>query len=174
MDKKDFYFLGKIIKTSGYNGSLVFFFDVDDVAYYQNLEAVFVELNNQLVPFAIENLQYKTGNTFYVQIEDINSFDQAKMLVGCELYLPLKFLPELKGNQFYFHEVIGFIVSDKQHGKIGIITGIMDQTSQPVFVIKNQEQEIMIPASDEIIVKVDRKNKCIEVNAPEGLIEIYL
>lgn len=174
MDKKDFYFLGKIIKTSGYKGSLVFFFDVDDVDYYKNLEAVFVELNNQLVPFAIDYLQYKTGNTFYVQIEDISSIDQAKMLVGCELYLPLAFLPKLSGNKFYFHEVINFSVTDKNYGEIGQIAEILDQTSQVVIVIKKGEKEIMIPASDEIIIKVDRKKKNIEIDAPEGLIEIYL
>ena len=174
MDKKDFYFLGKIIKTSGYKGSLVFFFDVDDIAHYKDLEAVFIELNNQLVPFAIEHLQFKTGNTAYIKLEDISSEDQAKILIGCELYLPLSFLPPLSGKQFYFHEVIGFSIVDKSYGDIGKISEIMEQTSQPVFVILKNEKEIMIPVSDEIILNIDRENKRIEIDAPEGLIDIYL
>ncbi len=34
--------------------------------------------------------------------------------------------------------------------------------------------EILVPMTDEIILKVDRENKLIEIDAPEGLIDIYL
>ena len=55
MDKKDYYFLGKITKTSGFKGSLMFFFDVDDTSPYDGLEAVFVEVGgSDFIPFVIE------------------------------------------------------------------------------------------------------------------------
>jgi len=53
MDKKDFYYLGKITKTLGYSGNLMFFFDVDDIERYKNLDAVFIDLHGELVPFVI-------------------------------------------------------------------------------------------------------------------------
>ncbi|MBM3436821.1 MAG: 16S rRNA processing protein RimM, partial [Bacteroidetes bacterium] len=36
MNKKDFYFIGKITKASGYKGDLMFFFDVDDIIPYKD------------------------------------------------------------------------------------------------------------------------------------------
>ena len=90
------------------------------------------------------------------------------------LYLPLTFLPELTGNKFYFHEVIGFSVVDQRRGNIGIIDRVIDQSVQAIFVLKYKTKEILIPVSDEIIIKVDRKNKTIKVDTPEGLIDIYL
>jgi len=177
MEKKDFYFLGKIIKTSGYTGNLVFFFDVDEIEPYKNIEAIFVEVNDELIPFAIETIRFRTNNTAIVKMEDITSEDEAVALIGSDLYLPLTFLPELKGNKFYFHEVIGFNVVDKNHGNIGVINRIIDQSIQAIFVVpmlRDKTKEILIPVSDEIIKKVDRENKTIEVETPDGLIDIYL
>jgi 16S rRNA processing protein RimM len=174
MDKKDFYFLGKITKTSGYQGNLVFFFDVDDISHYSDLKAVFVEINNDLIPFAIKELQLKSNHSAFVTMEDVTSEDQAKQLVGYDLYLPMSFLPPLTGKKFYFHEITGFTVIDEVSGNIGIIVNIIDHSGNALFVIMNNGKEILIPINDEIIKKVDRTKKTIEVKAPEGLIEIYI
>ena len=174
MDKKDFYFLGKITKTSGYKGSLVFFFDVDDVGKYTDLNAVFIEMHNELVPFAIKTLSIKSAKSAIVQLEDITDEESATALVGFELYLPLSFLPKLEGNKFYYHEVIGFKVLDKNIGEIGTVKEIIDQSSQAILVVNQNDKEILIPITDEIIQLVDRIKKTIEVITPKGLVDIYL
>ncbi len=174
MEKKDFYFLGKITKTSGYSGNLVFFFDVDDSEKYHNLEAVFISVNEELIPFAIKELKFKSHNTAIAKLEDITSEEEALALAGNELFLPLSFLPPLTGKHFYYHEIIGFKTLDVNLGYLGIIDRIIDQSSQAIFVVRNKDKEILIPVSDEIIKKVDRKNKAIEVETPDGLIDIYL
>ncbi|MCD4696592.1 MAG: ribosome maturation factor RimM [Bacteroidales bacterium] len=174
MDKKGFYYLGKIIKTSGFKGNLVFFFDVDDIDYYKSLEAVFIEVGVDLIPFAIKSLRMKTGKTAYVTLEDINSDEQAIALIGYSLYLPLSFLPELAGNKFYFHEIIGFTVYDTKHGELGKIEKVYDHGPQALFGITKGTKEILIPVADNIIKNVDRKLKKVTVETPEGLLDIYL
>lgn len=175
MDKKDFYFLGKITKTSGYKGNLVFFFDVDNIQRYTGLEAVFIDISDELVPFAIKELTIKNSSTAIASLEDISDEDQANALVGYDLYLPLSFLPPLTGKKFYYHEVTGFSVVDKNVGMVGNIQSIFDQAGQAIFIIINKDgKEILVPATDEIIQLVDRKNKTISINAPDGLIDIYL
>ncbi len=174
MNRDDFYYLGKIKKTSGYKGNLVFFFDVDDISYYKELEAVFVKINEELIPFAINSLQIKDNKSAFVKLEDIDSEDQAAVLTGQELYLPLSFLPPLSGNKFYYHEVIGFDVVDITNGNIGKIESFIEQAAQALFIIKYNEKEILIPVADNIIKKVDRTNRIIEIEAPDGLIDIYL
>jgi 16S rRNA processing protein RimM len=174
MDKKDFYFLGKVTKTSGYKGNLVFFFDVDDIGNYNELEAVFIDVHGELIPFVILGLHFKSNNTAFVTLEDITDDEQASALVNCDLYLPISFLPPLTGNKFYFHELIGYSVLDVRHGNIGKITSVNDNAQQAIFNIQFNDKEILVPIIDEIIRKVDRENKTIHVETPEGLIEIYL
>ena len=45
---------------------------------------------------------------------------------------------------------------------------------QSVMQIDNNGIEILIPAVDEFLDTIDRENKIIYVQAPEGLIEIYM
>jgi 16S rRNA processing protein RimM len=83
-------------------------------------------------------------------------------------------LPKLTGNKFYFHEVIGFEVEDKRLGVVGKIESINDTTAQPLFEVLNGEIEILIPMIDHFLVKIDRENKKVIMDLPEGLIEMYL
>lgn len=174
MNKKDFYFLGKITKASGYKGSLVFFFDVDNIDSYKELAAVFIDMNDELIPFAIKNINFKSAKSAIVQMEDITDEESALALVGNELYLPLSFLPRLDGNKFYYHEVIGFKVVDFSLGELGIVKEVLDQSSQAILVIEQNTKEILVPIIDNIIKIVDRKKKTIQVDTPAGLVDIYL
>jgi 16S rRNA processing protein RimM len=98
----------------------------------------------------------------------------AEKLVGCFIYLPVELLPKLRGNKFYYHEVAGFRVHDEAHGDIGTVDRVVELPNNPLFAITHGDKEILLPISDEIILKVDRKKKMIDVKAPLGLIEIYL
>jgi 16S rRNA processing protein RimM len=42
----------------------------------------------------------------------MNTEEDADAIMGNDIYLPLKMLPKLTGNKFYFHEVIGFEVEE--------------------------------------------------------------
>ena len=83
-------------------------------------------------------------------------------------------LPKLTGNKFYFHEVIGFEVEDKRLGYVGEIQSINDSTAQPLFEVLKGDAEILIPMIDHFLVKIDRENKKVIMDLPEGLIEMYL
>ena len=175
MSIDDFYFLGKITRTSGHTGELFVFLDVDDPEKYHNLESFFIEINKQYVPFFIEKINLKpNSNKAVVRLQDIDSMEKAASLVNASLYLPMEQLPPLKGKSFYFHEVIGFKVIDAAHGDIGEVRQIFDLPQQALLQVMLGKKEILIPLNDEIITSVDRKNKILKIDAPEGLIEIYL
>ena len=168
-----YFLLGKIIRTHGYKGGLKAIFDVDQPQEYRELDMVFIEIKGQLIPWLIDNIHLENNKANLV-LADIKDMESADKLVGQFLYLPDELLPKLKGNKFYFHEVTGFKVYDKHHGDIGTIDRVIDLPNNPLFSITFNDKEILLPVNDEIIRKVDRKKKVVEVNAPEGLIEIYL
>jgi 16S rRNA processing protein RimM len=172
MNIEDCYYLGKITKTWGVKGQLVLFLDVDEPEAYAELDSAFVEVKGKLVPyfFCIDSLN---GNKAVATFEEITN-EQASALVGCEMYLPLSMLPKLEGNQFYYHEVVGFRVVDSSHGDIGVIEQVIDYPAQPLFQIMKNGTEILIPVIDQVIDKVDRTLKTIYITAPNGLIELYL
>ncbi len=173
MDTSNYYYLGYIVKPIGNKGMLRVQLETDNPQYYNNLKEILVEIHDQLIPYPVKSIHTSDSNT-KVEFKNIDSPELAKLLQGCTLYLPLSHLPKLKGNQFYYHEVIGFEVSDKNHGHIGKVQTVIDQTSQAILQIDLNGKEILIPVTDEIIKKVDRKKKQLEIDSPEGLIDIYL
>jgi 16S rRNA processing protein RimM len=174
MNKDDFYYLGKILKTSGSKGHLLAFLDVDHPERYKKLESVYVAVDHERIPFFIRSVELKPKKQAILLLEDFLTADDAEVFIGRELYLPLSHLPALKGKQFYYHEVEGFAVIDEERGNIGILTSIMDLPQQSLLQIMNDKKEILIPMNDEVLQKVDRKKKEMHIRAPEGLIDIYL
>ncbi len=138
------------------------------------MDAVFLDVGNNFIPFFIENSLLQKGNQLRVKFEDFSTEEDADSIMKCDVYLPLTLLPKLSGNKFYYHEVIGFTIEDVNFGSVGTLVGINDKTAQPLFIIENGDKEILIPMIDDFIKKVDRSNKKIEVETPEGLIEMYL
>lgn len=174
MRKQECFYLGKIVSKYSFKGEVLVKLDSDDPELYESMESVFVSLRDSLVPFFIEQSRLHKSSLLRIKFEDVDSEEDADRIMGSELYLPLEFLPPLEGTKFYFHEVIGFTVIDQNFGKVGVITSINDTTNQALFVIDHQGTEILIPINDEFLTKVDREKKIIEVNAPAGLIELYL
>lgn len=173
MTKEDCFNFGYISKRVGNKGELAFVMDVDDPTRYKKLKTIFGELNGTLVPFFIQSIQLRSS-VAVVSLEGIDSIDRAEELIGTSLYLPLNILPPLKGKKFYFHEVPGFTVIDKLYGEVGVIEKILDFPQQAIFQIKRGEHEILIPAKEEFILNIDRLAKKIEIQAPEGLIDLYV
>jgi|SRR5690606_6106776 len=174
MQKKDCFYLGKIVKKYSFKGEVLAKLDTDEPELYENLDAVFVELRNNLVPFFIESSQLHKSELLRIKFEDVKTEQDADTLIKSDLYLPLDLLPKLDDDKFYFHEIIGFKVIDTNFGEVGIIKGINDSTAQALFEIDRNGTEILIPMNDEFISKVDKKNKTIFVETPEGLIDLYI
>ncbi len=174
MLKEECFYLGKIVSKFSFKGEVLIKLDTDEPEEYTGMESVFVDYNENLVPFFIERSGLHRSTLLRVKFEDVDTEDDAEDIMKCDVYLPLTHLPELDGDKFYFHEIIGFTVEDINYGTVGKITAINDSTSQSLFEIDKNGKQVLIPLNDEFIEKLDKKNKIIFVQTPEGLIDLYL
>lgn len=174
MKKEDCFYLGKIVSKYSFKGELLIKLDTDEPDLYENLDSVFIDLQNNLVPFFIESSQLHKSDLLRVRFEDVDTEADADALIKCDIYLPLTVLPELEGDQFYFHEIIGFKVEDINYGPVGTIVSINDTSAQALFEIERDGIQILIPVNDEFINKLDKANKTLYVETPEGLIGLYI
>lgn len=174
MQKEDCFYLGKIVKKFSFKGEVLVKLDTDEPEMFTEMESVFVEVRRNLVPFFIDESSLHKSELLRIRFEDVDTEEDADALIGAHLYLPLEFLPELSGNKFYYHEIIGFSATDESFGEIGKITGVNDSTAQALFEIDRNGTQILVPIIDEFIKKVDRKKRDILLNVPEGLIDLYV
>ncbi len=174
MKKEDCFYLGKIVSKFSFKGEVLVKLDTDEPQLYKDLESVFIAVGNNLIPFFIEKCRLHKSDLLRLKIEDVDTEADADALMKSELYLPLSFLPELEGNKFYFHEIIGFTMKDVNFGIVGTIKGVNDNTAQALFEVDRDGTEILIPMNDEFIKEVNRDDQTIVVETPEGLIDLYL
>lgn len=169
-----YFYLGLITKPFGFKGELYAYLDTDEPEKYAGLRAVFLKEVDEYMPYMIEKLELRGGNTAVIKFEDVEG-DDAKSLVKMEMYLPLSELPPLTGNKFYFHEVVGFRVVDREKGDIGTCREFLDAGGQSIMAVDHPSgREILLPAVDDVFEEVDRDSRILHVNAPNGLIDIYL
>jgi 16S rRNA processing protein RimM len=173
MSKNECYLVGYISKTHGVVGEVSISLDSDSPNNYKKMESIFVEINKQLIPFFVKKVSIK-GNNAFVLFEDTDTVEDAKELVGHPVYLPLKFLPELSANKFYYHEIIGFTVIDAIQGELGTIKDVLEFPQQMILEMLYKEKEVLIPLVDGVYQKINKVDKKIWLNIPEGLIEVYM
>lgn len=173
MDKKDFFCFGKIIKPHGVKNKFQAILNTNKSEHFENIEIIFVEIDKTLIPYFINNIQI-SGKQAIIELLDVDFDTITNLLVGLSIFLPNELLPKLPENEFHSHEVEGFTVHDKEKGNIGIIEEVLDMEYQEIFKINFNDKEILIPVVEDIVKKIDRKNRRIDIEAPDGLIDIYL
>lgn len=173
MRKEDCYFLGKITRRHGLAGNVILKLDTDQPELYNKLESIFVEINGLLVPFFIEKSSWSKLDALNLAFKNSSEalVDQS---LNKDVYLPLSSLPKLTGNQFYYHEIIGFEIIDQNGNNCGVIRSVNDQTAQNYFVTNLDGKEVVVPIIKDWILEVDREERLIKMNLPEGLIDVFL
>ncbi len=174
MNKADCFHLGYVAKLHGFKGEVSLFLDVTNPEDYQTLDAVFIEINGQLSPFFVESFKLKNKGFAAVKFEGVNAENDARLLLRKNLFLPAQILPKLSGTHFYDHEVVDFTVVDVNFGEVGKLKSIVDLQVNPLIQIMKDEKEVLIPLIEGVVVELDRKKKVMTIEAPAGLIELYL
>ncbi len=173
MNVESCFQLGYVTRSHGVVGEVMIFMDTDNPEKYNSMESVFIEVNKKLVPFSIECLSLR-GQYAIVKFEGIEDKGSSDDLKGALLFLPVEFLPELEEDQFYYHEVMGFMIIDDKYGDVGMIDNVLEANGNDLFSVRNNGKEILIPIKDDLIDRIDKPERKIFMNLPEGLIDVYL
>jgi len=173
MAGEPFYCLGQIAKPHGNKGHLLVNLDTGNPTDLDRITLLYLDLDGEMVPFATETLEVRNNGKAVLRLEDVITVDDAERFAGKKIFIPVSALPEPSDNKFYFHEVTGFTVCDKQLGAIGTVAGVLEMQYQSLLQVKDREKEILIPIVEAIVRKIDRKKRIIYIDAPGGLIGLY-
>jgi 16S rRNA processing protein RimM len=172
IDLTDCTAIGTIIKAHGIKGQVVLRLDPFQVDEVKSLEPVFIEIDGLPVPFFIDEYTEKDAHTFIVGFEDINSEEKTEEIINSRVFVPLKNLKKIPVYTDKYNDLAGCEVRDSIHGKLGILTEIINDPNNPLFRIQNKKREILIPIQPAFIQEIDCSKKIIYVNTPDGLLEI--
>lgn len=107
-----------------------------------------------------------------VLFEGVSDRNAAEALHGAALSVAWQDLPPLAEDEFYYEQVRGYGVILPDGRPLGTVAGVFE-TSVPVLVVRSEGgREHLIPVVDGIVVRIDHDSGRIEVDPPEGLIEL--
>ena len=129
--------------------------------------------NEKMLPFFIEEYRFRSDTTALVKLERVDTAEQSRKFTNVEVFFPKKFAEEDDSEDIpTWNYLVGFQVEDINHGHLGEIIAVDDSTMNVLFAIERKDgEEILLPAHEEFIVKIEKKKRQITVDVPEGLLE---
>jgi 16S rRNA processing protein RimM len=165
---------GRILKTFGYKGEMIAQVRAEFIDIIVKEGSVFIETDEELVPFFIEYVEEGNQDLFTFKFEEIDDVGQAKEFTGNTLWLPLSVIPEDITTKDLLVDIKGYRVIDRNYGEVGIAEEVIEMPQQSILRIHKEKKEILLPVNEQFVLGIDRKKKQIHIDAPAGLIEAYL
>ncbi|MBW1895983.1 MAG: 16S rRNA processing protein RimM [Deltaproteobacteria bacterium] len=161
--------IGKIVGTHGIKGNLrVISFAESTATFAPGRQLALRRKGEPVAPCTIASASpHKRG--ILLALEGIASIDAAKELIGSELCIDKTTLPELETSTYYWHQIIGMDVVTINGRYLGRVEAVWPTGSNDVYIVREGDKEILIPAIDSVVIEIDLEKEVIQVDLPEGL-----
>jgi 16S rRNA processing protein RimM len=161
--------IGRFRKPHGVRGEIVFSF-TDDSFDTADFPFLISPVEGIFVPFRLTEYRFTSDETAIVSIDGLDTAEKVRFLTNLEVYFPKKYLAKTSDHETTdWNRFAGYEMVDENLGVVGNITAIDSSTLNTLFVINNRETELLAPAVDEFVVKIDEIEKKLFVNLPEGM-----
>lgn len=174
IDEKKLFEIGKILKPHGVKGELTVLFNKPEFTNIDN-NYYFLSLGGMYVPFFVEEFRYNSDVTARVKFKGIDAIEQASTYSNTIIFISEEFVQEVVQQEGQFdtewEQFLGYTVLDETSTIIGVVQNIDTSTINALFVIVSGDEEILIPATHDFIVKTDTQQKQLYLNLPEGLLD---
>jgi 16S rRNA processing protein RimM len=174
IDREDICAIGSFRKTHALKGELNAVFDIF-ADFLDADDCLILEMDGIFVPFFIESIRPKGNMSSLIKLCNVESEEAARRFVNKDIYIRKDSLPEEFDSDeegAYAEDFIGYKVVDINIGYLGDIIGIDDSTDNYLFEVSNNDKTILIPVAQEFIREISDENKILEMELPEGLINL--
>jgi len=170
--KKDLVLIGKIVGTHGLKGTSKIQPYAESLEIFKSGTALLVSSpDGSENRYEIDWIKPHSRGAL-LALKEITGCDQAKSLIGAELYIEKAELPKLEPGTYYWFDLIGVNVYTSDDRCIGRIDSIIETGANDVYIVKNADKEILIPALESVVRSIDIESKIMRVELPEGLEEM--
>jgi len=172
--REDVIKIGQFNKPHGIKGEISFAF-ANEIFDESKCKFLICEIDGIFVPFVVEHYRFKSNSTALIKLKGIDTVVSAKLFTNKDVYFQKqsKYEAESTKDITSWDYFIGYTLIDDKSGEIGIIADVDTTTINALFVVDRAgEGELLIPASEELIIKIDTENKKIRLTLPEGLMDL--
>ncbi len=168
----EFITLARVIKTQGRHGEVAVevHSDIPD-RLHAGLRILALGEDDARRELQIEDA-WPHKDWLVLKFAGIDSISDAEPLIGSELQVPASERAQLESGAAYVSDLVGCVLSDRGR-EIGLVSDVRFGAGEaPLLVVGSGKNELEIPYAQEFLVTTDLEHKRIEMNLPEGLLDV--
>jgi 16S rRNA processing protein RimM len=163
--------LGRILRVHGLRGEVVVQLHGGDPERLGRIGRVGIEGAGPAVERAVERARWHRSGGL-LKFEGIDTPEQARALVGAEIFADAAALPALEPGCYYHFQLVGLIVRTEEGEVLGPVAEVIEAGASDLLVVPRAGREHLIPVVEEIVRSVDLEAGVIEVRLPQGLLDL--
>jgi len=170
-DTGKYILLGKVAKPHGIRGEIKIYPYSGQPENFYDYHEVFLlrDTGCDLIAYNVEKCRVQ-GKFVLLKLTGCSARKDAELLVGSEIWLRRRDLPELGGAEYYWLELEGKQAITEDGRLLGKITGIYGTGAHDIISVTGHGREYLIPIHEEFIVRLDKSEVILKL--PPGLLDI--
>lgn len=160
--------LGKVVNAHGIKGTIKVYPYTEHLEQFVPGQVLYLGEDHQA--FVLESSRIQK-NILYLKLREINTRTEAEMVKDCLLSIESKKRRNLKENEYFIEDLIGFDVFDDQMQKIGQLKDVVKGAANDVFRVSDGKTIWNIPVVKAFVLEVNQEDQFIQVHLIEGMEE---
>lgn len=162
--------VGIITSTHGIKGEVKVYPTTDDPARFKKLKKCYLIGNKFNKEVEVESCKF-FKQMVILKFREFDSINEVEGFRQYELYVTRDNAVKLSKNEYFITDIIDSEIRDEEGNKIGVLKEVISTAANDVYVVKNEDKEILIPAIKECILNVDVDNSIITVRLMKGMVD---
>ncbi len=169
--KKKLFPIGRVTKPHGVKGKVKAEYFGEDLRHFSFYREILIEDNKgNLKPYEILEAILQPPRLI-LRLKGIEKIEEVESLLGKRIFVRREALAELEEGEYYWEDILGMKVETQEGKKIGKVKEIFSTGAHDVYVVEGKRREIFLPATEEVIQRIDMEKEVIQVVRMEGLWE---
>ena len=163
----EYFEIGQISNTHGLKGELKVRPYTETAKRFEALTSILVDFDGSLKEYQVESVRYQK-DIVLLKLKGVDIIEDAEKLKGLSIKIPRADAKDLEENEFFIADLIGLEVYQNEF--IGIVDDVFEAGGSDVYVVKRKgKKDLLLPAIDSVIKKIDIEKKRMDVEIPRGL-----
>jgi len=161
-EKNELVVMGRVVAPYGVFGWLKIVPDTEEFDSLLDYKTWWIGKDSDWRELKVESAKIH-NDVLVVKLQSIDDRDAAVACKGKQIAVPRASLPKLKGDEYYWSDLIGLTVKNQQDVDFGKITDVFATGANDVIVTTG-DKERLIPYIAQVILEVDLDAKTMLVD----------
>lgn len=154
--------VGYVSRAHGLKGALIIkTFDPTSTAIGEVDRVMLTPKEGAPREFELETLRDGPGGDLLMELEGVHTREAAEALIGCTIAVHRDEIDQPEAGEFFQGDLVGLVAVTPDGKPLGTVVEVWSSGPVPNLVLKQGEQEEMIPFAEDFVVKIDLEQRTI-------------